>query len=117
MSSIKQDERGFSPVESLLLVVIVAIIGGTGWYIYHSKQETNKTLDAATSTSTGASPRFANDSKSNQTAKAANSGDTSNAALQSDLSSATSTSNQDNKDIAGTNDSLNDKSTLTSVPQ
>jgi flagellin-like protein len=113
MSSVKQDERGFSPVESVLVVVMVAIIGLIGWYVYHSKQNTNKALDAATSTNSGASPRFADNSKKTT----ANSGDTSNASLQNDLNSVTSASNQGSKDILASNDSLNDKSTLTSVPQ
>jgi predicted negative regulator of RcsB-dependent stress response len=114
MSDIKQDERGFSPVETILVIVIVAVIGFVGWYIYHAKQNTDKSLGAANATSNNVGPRFT--SKSKQTATA-NAGDTSNASLQSDLQAASSSSNQGSKDLAASNDSLNDKSTMTTVPQ
>lgn len=111
MTSIKHNERGFSPVELGLTVVIVVLIGFVGWYVYHVRQTSSKSLDAAASTSANASPRFASNSK------AAASGDTSNASLQKDLSGATSASNSGSQDLSSTNNSLNDSSTLTSVPQ
>lgn len=37
-------ESGFAAAEALLIVVIVAIVGGTGWYVWHSKQSVNTTL-------------------------------------------------------------------------
>jgi hypothetical protein len=37
-------QNGFAVIESLLILVIVAIIGGTGWFVWHSKQQTDKTL-------------------------------------------------------------------------
>lgn len=114
MSSIKQDEHGFSPVESVLVIVIVAVIGFVGWYVYQARQNSNKALDAATST--GVAPRFANNSKK-AAATSTNTGDTSNTSLQSDLDGTTGAANQGSKDMSASNDSLNDKSTLTSVPQ
>jgi hypothetical protein len=39
-----KQQSGFAVVESLLILVIVAIIGGTGWFVWHSKQQTDKTL-------------------------------------------------------------------------
>jgi len=115
MSDIKKDERGFSPVETVLVIVIVAIIGLVGWFVYHAKQNTDKSLNAANTTSNNAGPQFANSKKA---AAASNTGgDTSNASLQSDLQGASSSANQGSKDLSAANGSLNDKSTLTSVPQ
>ncbi len=113
MSEIKKDERGFSPVETVLVIVIVAIIGFVGWFVYHAKQNTDKSLNAANTTSNNAGPQFT----TSKQATASNAGDTSNASLQSDLQGASSSANQGSKDLTATNDSLNDKSTLTSVPQ
>ncbi len=106
--SIKPNERGFSTVETALLVVVVASIGLIGWYVYHVRQTTNKSYNAANSSSV--QPNFG-------TKKSVATGDTSNTSLQSDLQSATSAANQGNKDMSTANGSLNDQSTLTSVPQ
>ncbi len=35
----KIDQSGFSAVEGLLIVIVLGIIGGTGWYVYNSQQE------------------------------------------------------------------------------
>jgi hypothetical protein len=114
MVSIKRDEHGIGHIESLLVVVIVAIIGFTGWYVYHTKQNSDKALNAAASTSNNAGPRFTKKATSSSPAA---SGSTSNASLQTDQQSAASSANQGSKDLSASNDSLNDKSTLTSVPQ
>jgi uncharacterized protein HemX len=114
MSDLKQDERGFGHLEAILVVVIVAVIGFVGWYVYHAKQNTDKSLDAANSTSNNTGPRFTSKS---QKAASSNSGDTSNASLQSDLQSASGSTTQSSKDLAASNNSLNDTSTMTTVPQ
>jgi len=106
MSTNQPDESGFSAVESILLVVIVAAVGLIGWYIYHTRQNTNNLYNASSS----ASPNFGSK-------KAVATGDTSNAALQSGLQDATSAANKGSQDMSGANASLNDQSTLTSVPQ
>lgn len=43
----KLNNKAFSTVEALLVVVIVAIIGGTGYYVWHNNQQANATLDTA----------------------------------------------------------------------
>lgn len=106
--STKPDERGFSTVETALLVVVVAAIGLIGWYVYHVRQTTNKSYNAINGSSV--QPNFGSK-------KSIATGDTSNASLQSDLQSATSSANQGNNDMSAANASLNDQSTLTSVPQ
>jgi len=47
----KLNQKGFSGVEALLIVVIVAIIGGVGYYVYQSQQETKKSQDNANKSS------------------------------------------------------------------
>lgn len=42
---------GFTAVEGLLILVIVGILGFTGWYVWNSKQNTDKTNTAATQAS------------------------------------------------------------------
>lgn len=38
-------------MEGLLILVIIILLFGTGWYIWHSKNQTNKSLDEAASNS------------------------------------------------------------------
>lgn len=44
-----KNKNGFAALESLLILVIVAIIGGTGYYVWHSKAQTDKNLNNAAS--------------------------------------------------------------------
>ena len=39
-----KNQTGFSVIEALLILVVVGILGFTGWFVYHSKQATDKTL-------------------------------------------------------------------------
>ncbi|HEX5448017.1 MAG TPA: hypothetical protein VFW90_02335 [Candidatus Saccharimonadales bacterium] len=48
-------QKGFAALEGLLILIIIAIIGGTGWYVWHSKNQTDNTLDRAASQETTAS--------------------------------------------------------------
>jgi Tfp pilus assembly protein PilV len=41
----KKNQSGFSAIEALLILVIVGIIGGTGWYVMHANKNTNDTLN------------------------------------------------------------------------
>jgi hypothetical protein len=40
----KLNQSGFSIIEAVLLLVILAIIGGTGYFVWHTKQNTDKSL-------------------------------------------------------------------------
>jgi Tfp pilus assembly protein PilE len=40
-----KNQKGFSVVEGLLVFVIIGIIGGVGYYVYQSQQETKKSQD------------------------------------------------------------------------
>lgn len=52
------DQKGFSAVEAVLVIVIVGAIGFVGWYVYHSLRTTNNAYNAATKTSNSATPQF-----------------------------------------------------------
>lgn len=69
MTSINKNQNGYGTVEIILIIVIVAAIGFVGWFVYHTKQNSDKTLDQATSTSQNAGPHFAkpDQSKAKQT--------------------------------------------------
>jgi type II secretory pathway pseudopilin PulG len=41
----KINQKGFSLVEGLVLLVIVGIIGGVGYFVYNSQKQTNMSLD------------------------------------------------------------------------
>ncbi|HET9850615.1 MAG TPA: hypothetical protein VFP35_03265 [Candidatus Saccharimonadales bacterium] len=44
-------QSGFAALEALLILIIIAIIGGTGYYVWHSKNQTDKILNSTTNTS------------------------------------------------------------------
>jgi hypothetical protein len=37
-----KNQKGFSAVEGLLIAVIVCMLGGVGWYVWHSQQQADK---------------------------------------------------------------------------
>lgn len=39
--------KGFTVIEGLLILVILGMLGGLGWFVYSSNTKTNKTLDDA----------------------------------------------------------------------
>lgn len=47
------NQKGFSVVEGVLILVIVAVLGGVGWFVWHSKNNTNSTYNAAANSGTG----------------------------------------------------------------
>jgi hypothetical protein len=49
-----RSQLGFSVVELIMLLVIVGLIGFIGYYVWHTKQNTDKSLNSATNTSLGA---------------------------------------------------------------
>lgn len=46
-----KNQKGFSIVEGLLILIIIGLIGGTGWYVWHSKQTADKTYSTVATTS------------------------------------------------------------------
>lgn len=47
MTGRRLGRQGFAVVETLLVVVIAAILGGTGYYVYHANKKTGDTLTSA----------------------------------------------------------------------
>lgn len=43
----KLNQTGFAPLEALLILVIVGVVGGIGWYAIHTKHQTDKILSQA----------------------------------------------------------------------
>ena len=43
----KSNQQGFSAIEGLLILIVILMIGFIGYYVYHSQQQANKTLNAA----------------------------------------------------------------------
>lgn len=42
-------QNGFTVIEGLLILLIVVLVAGTGWYVMHAKSQANKNLDSASS--------------------------------------------------------------------
>lgn len=54
MGKLRNDQTGFSILEPILILIIIATIGAVGLFVWHSKQAADKLL----STTTSASPTF-----------------------------------------------------------
>lgn len=48
----KKNQRGFSAVEGLLVLIVVVLVAGAGWLIYHRQNAKPKTLDGVLSSIT-----------------------------------------------------------------
>jgi len=57
LTTYKFNQNGFAVVEGLLVVVVLAVIGGVGTYLWHSAKSSDKKLSTSSS-STSASPSF-----------------------------------------------------------
>lgn len=44
------NQNGFAIIEALLIIIILSMLGGTGYYVWHSKQAADKTLNTASKT-------------------------------------------------------------------
>lgn len=47
MTKTNYSQQGFAFIETVLVLVILAIVGGTGYYIYNANNKTTDTYDAA----------------------------------------------------------------------
>lgn len=50
MGKFLKNQSGFSAIEALLILVILGIVGFTGYFVWHTKQNTDKSLTPANST-------------------------------------------------------------------
>jgi len=62
----KLNQRAFSAVEGLLILLIVVIVGATGAYVYTSNKNANKNLKAASQDASG-TPKFSSKKKTSTT--------------------------------------------------
>lgn len=53
----KTSSKGFVAIETALILLIVAIVAGTGYYVWHSQQTATKTLNTAQSDSATAAAK------------------------------------------------------------
>jgi hypothetical protein len=47
----KRNQNGFSATEALLIVIIVGMLGGVGWYVWHSQKQVDKTYSQTANSS------------------------------------------------------------------
>ncbi|HEX5448016.1 MAG TPA: hypothetical protein VFW90_02330 [Candidatus Saccharimonadales bacterium] len=47
----KQSQKGFAALEGLLILIIIAIIGGTGYYVWHSKNQIDSVYSSTANSS------------------------------------------------------------------
>lgn len=60
MREMHKDQQGFSALGVVLIVVVLGILGFTGWFMYHSQKSTNKTLGNANKVAAGSGTAIAN---------------------------------------------------------
>ncbi len=56
MSLKSLNQKGFAAIETILVVVILAIIGGTGYYIYQANNKATDTQNTAQTNANTAAP-------------------------------------------------------------
>lgn len=52
-----RNQRGFTIIEALLILVIIGISGFTGWYVWHSKHNAEDELNSANQVASGTTPK------------------------------------------------------------
>lgn len=68
--SLKSNQKGFGAVEVLLVLILIGILGGVGFYVYNSNKKSNQKADT-TSTASKAETKVADKSTDTETVKEA----------------------------------------------
>src|ERR1700761_6095948 len=55
MKKLSRNQKGFSAVEGLLVILILVVVGAVGYMVYHNGHGVNSTNKTATSTSASSS--------------------------------------------------------------
>jgi type II secretory pathway pseudopilin PulG len=63
-----KNQKGFSIIEAILILVIVGMIGGIGWYVWSAQNKVNQTLNKADSVSNSA-PKVTTKAKTSTSTK------------------------------------------------
>lgn len=111
MPNTKQQRQAGS-IEIILIGVIVLIIAFVGWFVWHAKQNADKTLSSANASANSATVAKP---KTSKTVTQSTAGSDNNS-LQQDLNTINSQNSQSDQDLNSANSGLNDQSTFTSVP-
>ena len=61
-----KNQKGFTIIEGLLILVIVGLIGGVGWYVWQAKEKSDKSLDNAAQTEKTAASKKAETEKTKE---------------------------------------------------
>lgn len=62
-----KNQKGFAHLESLLILIVVLLIAFIGWFVWHTKQQADKSLDSASSANFGSISKKKNAAASNPT--------------------------------------------------
>jgi uncharacterized protein (UPF0333 family) len=109
MIKVIRNNKGFAGVEALLIVVIVAVVAGTGFYVFHAKHTSDKVLSAANHETAANAPAAAK-------ATTSTTATSSDPTLTSDMNNVNASLNQSNQDAANSNSALNDSQSEVTVP-
>ncbi len=52
MNKVSKNEKGFSPIEGLLIVVIAGVLGFVGWWVWHNHSKTTPATEVAPKSAT-----------------------------------------------------------------
>jgi len=55
----KNNQKGFGAVEALLILILLSILGFTGYYVYHTSKDANSSYDNASTSSNAAAQKSA----------------------------------------------------------
>ncbi len=57
MLQTKLSQKGFAPLQVVLAIIVIAIIGGTGYFVYNANKKASDTLNTATKASQSSVPK------------------------------------------------------------
>lgn len=63
MSIKPSDQSGFTVIEGLLILLVLAIVGGTGYYVYQANDKATESQNAAQTNVNSATPPNKEDAK------------------------------------------------------
>jgi nicotinamide riboside transporter PnuC len=63
MGKLSKNQRGYSAVEALLILVALALVAFVGWYVHHATTQTNKTYSISESSQKPAAKKPATTTK------------------------------------------------------
>ena len=108
----QKNQNGFSALEAFLVLVLVGIIGFSGWYVMRARNNANAVLNKAADESSDSVTIH----HTTATAPATLAPGTDNNSLNSDLKNVTNSMTNENSDSSSSNAALNDQQNEIQVP-